>query len=230
MQLKSDFNDWYDYAFTKEGPVYERSFKTTKTRKEDLEFLKSIGCSIPRYGKAKDLVQEILGAKWNSFFETWQFRKSDKIKDIDSVIVYKDECQHCGDGKILVTLREAEEKYPDNFAVEYFPESFGESYRYLQIGNRKWWLFYKSYEDWRSNYGNGDTNILCEEETGYHGAIRVPMFAVDFVPTSSIGFVAVDYNTAPGIPAELKNNVNAHGIVNLLQQAMVDFGIIPNKE
>lgn len=229
MQLKSDFNDWYDYAFNKEGPVYERYAKTNRSRQQDLEFLKSIGCNVPRYGKAKDLVQELLGAKWNSFFETWNFRKSDEIKDVEDIVVYTDDCAHCGDGKQLVTLREAEEKYSDNFAVEYFCESFGESYRYLQVGNRKWWLFYKSYEDWRSNNGNGDTTILCEEDTGYHGSIHVPMFAVDFIPTSAVGFVAIDYNTAPGLEP-FKDKVKAGAIVELLQQAMSDFGIIPNKE
>lgn len=229
MQLKSDFNDWYDYAFNKEGPVYERYANVTRTRQQDLAFLKSVGCTIPRHGKAKDLVQELLGTKWNSFFEIWNFRKSDGFKDIEQVVIYDDECQHCGNGKQLVTLREAEEKYADKFAVEYFYESFGESYRYLQVGNRKWWLFYKSYEDWRSNNGNGDVTVLCEESIGYHGSIKVPMFAVDFLPASSVGFVAIDYNTVPGLEP-LKDKVNASAVVELLQQAMSDFGIIPNKE
>lgn len=229
MQLKSDFNDWYDYAFTKEGPVYERNFKTDRTRQQDLEFLKSIGCKIPRYGKVKDLVPELLGAKWNSFFETWNFKRNDRIKDIEEIVVYIDDCAHCGGGKQLVSLREAEEKYPDNFAIEYLCESLGESYRYLQVGNRKWWLFYKAYEDWRSNTGDGETTILCEEETGYHGDIKVPMFAVDFIPTSVAGFMAIDYNTAPGLDP-LRDKVRAGVIVELLQQAMTDFGIIPSKE
>lgn len=44
------------------------------------------------------------------------------------------------------------------------PSGAGRSLRYLQVGDRKWWLRYWSENDWRSNAGEGGVEVMGEED------------------------------------------------------------------
>jgi hypothetical protein len=192
IRLISDFLDYYDHWFDvyDASIVFERMSRGGMSRPEMLSFLKSLGLKVPFFGRVKDVYKYML-------------RKYEDIPYVDSilsVVVHLDERAHCGEGKVQIPLCEAMEKYPDCFAVEYIPaqpSGLGLSWRYLQIGNKIFWLEFASRNDWRSNCGQVDIKVLSREQDGYHERIKYPLFAVDFIPADNL--YAVDFNIAPQI-------------------------------
>lgn len=192
IRLISDFVDYYDHWFDiyDASIVFERMSRGGMSRPDMLSFLKSLGLKVPFFGRVKNVYEYMLC-------------KYDHIPYADSiafVVVHLDERAHCGEGKINVPLNEAIEKYPDRFGVEYIPaqpSGLGLSWRYLQVGDKIFWLQFASKNDWRSNCGEVDIKILSQEKDGYHKRIKYPLFAVDFIPADNL--YAVDFNISPQI-------------------------------
>lgn len=200
IKLVSDFTDYYDHWFDQEiepkvmsgedFDIFRRVSTTGLPRRECLQLLLSHGYDVPAFGEVTSLLSK---TRKPSHLHTIQ-----KVSDeCTHLVVYTDEKAHCGDGKVLVTREEALAKYPEHWAMEYIPEPKGVSWRYLQFGYERFWLEYRSNEDWRSN--RGDTiwcEVFCREEPLLHPTITMPLFAIDFVPGKK--FWAVDFNIAPG--------------------------------
>lgn len=136
------------------------------------------------------------------------------------IVVYTDELSHQGYGKELMSLHQANEKYPDCLCVEYvYSVDFysnrmsigkggdGISRRYLMIGESAWELEYRSQIDWRSNVGEVDIDVLgpLKDDTLKMKMIdmmkeyRSPIFALDVVPESEERWLCTDLNLAPGM-------------------------------
>jgi len=192
VRLMSDFWDYYDHHFDGYGAqtVFERKSTGGMNRCQMLEYLQSLGLRVPVFGSVRDVYEQLR-------------RKHGSVTGFDiiaEVVVYLDEMAHRGEGKVKLLLRDAVEKYPDRLAAEYIPalpSGLGVSWRYLQVGDKRFWLEYVSRDDWRSNCGDVQIRVLSRERDGYHERIRHPLFAVDFVPAN--GLYAVDFNTAPQI-------------------------------
>ncbi|WPA89611.1 hypothetical protein MTATph1_CDS0124 [Moorella phage MTATph1] len=142
-----------------------------------------------------------------------------------NVVVYTDEMAHCGEGKLMMPLARAIKQYPDNLATEYIPVSHnvnrGVSWRYLQIGSKYVWLKYES-DDWRSNFGNVKISILGIIGDGYHPKIRLPLFAIDFIPANHV--YAIDFNTAPQIRGTgIENILPAREAAEVIKRAVEEF-------
>lgn len=194
LQLKTDFHDYYDHWFDREGQVFERMSRSGMSRREMFNFLENIGVKTPPYGTPG----QVFNSLSDDEKELEKLAQENHINLID-VVVYLDENAHRGEGKILMPLIKAIKEYPDTFCSQYFPSlRFGAiSLRYLQIGDKIFWLRYAS-NDWRSNYGDVNIEVLAQEKDGFHPRIDLPLFAVDFV----YGFdrlYAIDFNVAPGI-------------------------------
>ena len=152
-----------------------------------LKYLNSLNIDTPRHGTVEEL-----GNRTDFPF-------------IESVVIYTDEFAHCGEGKIKTSLHEALKKYPGCYSSEFILTALGGaswSLRYLQIGDRAFWLRYHSHDDWRSNCGDIDIDMVVEEENKAHKEtikqkINKPLFAVDFVTDFSGKLYAIDFNTAP---------------------------------
>ncbi|WP_144402114.1 hypothetical protein [Geoalkalibacter subterraneus] len=198
LQLKSDFRDWYDCAFDLQGQmVFERLSTAGMSRRQMFAFLQKLGLRTPRHGLVEDLVSAL-----THDCEDWpkdlQRRFLDQAVD---VVIYHDEQAHCGEGKQKISAGKALDLYPDTYASEFIPSVAGRgsvSLRYLQVGQRRWWLRYWSQDDWRSNAGEGDCEILCEEKPGRPHEINDPLFAVDFIRAGK-KLYAIDFNIAPGL-------------------------------
>jgi len=212
IQLKTDFLDYYDHWFDREGDiVFERMSRGGMGRREMFGFLKSLGLNSPEVGIVKEVFPK-LRERYSDI--------PDGIMRIVSVVVYLDEMAHRGEGKERMSAEKALEKHPDNFCSEFIPTSPGEgsvSLRYLQIGDRKWWLRYSSIDDWRSNYGDKAwVEVLAEAGRGYHPKIKEPMFAVDFVAAKKI--YAIDFNISPGLSgAAVDNILTGREVVDLIK-------------
>lgn len=196
VRLVSDSHDYYDHWFDNYEAelTFERKSTGGMPRREMLEYLRSLGLRVPVFGRPAEVYDQ-LRRRYNAL--------PDEVFDcIQQVVVHLDETAHCGKGKIRLPLSDAAKQYPDCLAVEYIPalpSGLGQTWRYLQIGDKVIWLKYTSRTDWRSNCGDVEIQVLHQEKDGYHPRINHPLFAVDFVLVRGHGFYAIDFNVAPGI-------------------------------
>lgn len=174
VRLRSDFLDYYDHHFDRDGIMYWRLANGGITRAAALKLLKLCNFPVPR----------------------WSMRVPDGIKPEAMVVVHHDQNAHRGDGKELVAARNAP---PNTLVEEYIDGSYGESTRYLQIGDKSFWLSYKSKDDWRSNVGDVDITLIREADNEHKHISVLPLFAIDFVTAKDRTQYAIDFNSAPGI-------------------------------
>lgn len=197
MKLISDFNDWYDIAFDGRGKEFYRISSSGMPRPKMLKYLKTNNFNVPLFGRIKMLSNY----------------------PIHKVVIHSDLRAHQGIGKILITIDDAIQKYPNYFGVEFIvPDEKGCSYRFLKVGWRRWWIKYLSTEDWRSNCGDGDYEVL---EKGFDDYLpqRLPDFpvlvAIDFIFAGN-RLWAIDYNIAPGLQP-LNGYISPFEIIELLE-------------
>ena len=181
VKLVSDFIDYYDHWFDSFDTdlIYERQSTGGMGRLQMLKYLQSLGLLVPDFGQVKELHQ-----KWQEY-----------------VVIYLNERAHRGEGKTLLPFSAAMEQYPNHLATEYIPalpSGHGLSWRYLQVGDKVFWVEYASSSDWRSNCGDVTIKVLSREKDSYNDKIKHPLYAVDFVPAGN-KLYAVDFNVAPGI-------------------------------
>ncbi len=176
LRLESDFHDYYDLWFDRRADAVLRRVTTDgPNRAEMFRLMAAAGYDVPPHGLAEGLPS-----------------------DDRQVVVYIDERAHRGDGKIVCTARYARGLHPECLSAEYIPEPRGVSWRYLQVGLKRFWLEYRNPGGWRSNVGDDvDVSVFCQETDGLHPFFRLPLFAIDFVPGQKLW--AVDLNVAPGV-------------------------------
>lgn len=139
----------------------------------------------------------------------WWGQAQDFTDDIE-VVAYTDPLAHCGEGKELGLAGD----FPRETLVSFYESSFpGVSYRYFNICGVSAWFKHWSTEDWRSNCGDGDLDVMPQDiDTDYidrtlQNAFLNPVYAIDFVGAqtdSGILLKAIDFNPAPklaGTPA-----------------------------
>lgn len=185
LQLKTDFQDFYDHCFDKKGPVFDRYSKNALTRADNLAFLTDKGYNVPSHGIARNLVPHLI-----------------KLRETPDLhfVVYLDEYSHRGEDKIRVSAEMALEHFGEYFVVEFLqPDKQSTSYRYLQIGKKSFGLVYSSNDEWRSNCGtNVNVRLACHGDDAVHPSIKDPIFAIDFIKVGECLY-ALDFNSAPGI-------------------------------
>lgn len=192
--LETDFRDYYDHVFDLVGDhVITRNQKDTVTRTKWFNMMGSFGVNVIPYGEPKDIKEFLLdGVEDKATIR--------RILDTQKLVVYTDEYAHKGEGKELLTLRQASNKYPEHLASRYIDTAT--TTRYLKIGCRHFYLNYTSLDDWRSNCGTVICEFVSEEEELtpediYVNPIqRTVMYAIDFVEFNGKMF-AIDFNSAP---------------------------------
>ena len=194
MKLLSNFADYYDCWFDRDAEYTLRRYGTDGLdRFCQLHLMERNGLKVPAYGDVRQLIEG------PARYGAPEARRPRLSKKCQRLVVYTDPKAHCTEGKILVSLDEALEKYPDCLATEYIEGCYGVSWRYLQLGLHGFWIEYKSNEDWRSNYGDGDNFVIGHTE-GWGPkpfCIKLPLFAIDFAIGDEL--YAVDFNIAPGV-------------------------------
>lgn len=199
MRLVSNFSDYYDAWFDRDGPEFRRMGTEGLSKQDQFKLLVKAGYQVPPHG----LAGEILDMWWEAE-KQW----------VGSVVVYTDPMAHTGDGKEWRSrswfrwngnISQYNEVYQRGqfFASaylggKYFPAIPSCSWRLLQVGPHQFWIEYWSDTDWRSNCGEGGCKVIEERlNVGYHETIQLPLFAIDFVIGREM--YAIDFNTAPGI-------------------------------
>lgn len=214
IYIDSDFTDYYDHAFDKASAdqLNDNADTLHVIRRNTTDFIPRTnwfldmsekGVSVIPYGEAKfikeHLTKDIKGFERNKSV-------INKILDQTELVVYLDEYKHQGEGKEVMTLRKAANRFPNHLASLYFKTRpvGSRSIRYLKIADRYFFIEYISYSDWRSNYGDGEINllddrgVLTKEELTSAPFQHIPMYAIDFVEYNDVMF-AVDFNLSPKI-------------------------------
>ena len=225
MKLKTDFRDYYDWAFDGKGEEFVRiAVGAGPDRREQFRIMKDAGFKIPPVGTFDDLIEKY---EWDE----------GRIK---FVVAYTDTLAHVGEGKELWGIgkwksnphmgqgRRYNEKYA-TFCSAYVLGPRGVSWRRLQVGRHVFWIEYTSEMDWRSNCGEGDIELLESKlNAGYHPHIRLPLFAIDFVHGAK-DMYAIDFNIAPGIRGSgVEKVLSSWDAVEAIETAVIRFDADPS--
>jgi hypothetical protein len=178
MRLSSDHVQWYDGIFDDQGPEFHRiAFARGGLRKrEQLELFDRIGLCTPPHGLVAALARRLAGDQ--------------------RLVVYEDELEHRGRGKLLLSVEAAVRTHPDRYASLFVPPAgSAEIIRHVRFGRLGFWLHQRSTAgDWRSNVA--DQEELLGRSLHQRAPIARVLWAIDFLP-SAFGLLAVDFNTAP---------------------------------
>lgn len=181
--LKSDFKDWYDYAFAMPAPpkpgqlVFKRRMNGGPARHVALGLMKTIGLKVPLFfhGPTHDL------DRWPELEPIRATAAGRMI--VDHMLVVRhfgpQNHQHAGEGKELTTLAQLRllPSHTTSTVVQFMPSNRlksmnsleampmqGKSLRLLRIGEMDAVLLrYQSSTDWRSNCGDVEVLMLPRE-------------------------------------------------------------------
>lgn len=199
LRLVSDFRDYFDFAFDRDGDLFIRYSKDILNREDAFRLMRLAGISTVANGYVKDLL---------------------KVFTKEPYVIYLDDKAHAANGKIIA--RGEERAMFNDFYASVVYGKPAISYRVLNIGNRQWKLEYKSNHEFFSNRGDVEITLLHEITTTYD-KIPAPLkgrnfWAVDFVTNSLAGELAVDYNTSPQIgKTPIEDILSPTQVVNLLK-------------
>ncbi len=191
MKLLTDYAQWYDGIFDDTGVTFHRTARTRGglAKREQFQLFERLGWPVPPHGLIAELANRTgLARDWQFPAATWQ-------QELD-VVVYLDEFQHRGEGKVKLPLVDALTKYPGHYGSLFIPlANSAVSFRHVRFGRLGFWLRQQGGEDWRSNRADNETVHACTQHPEANPISRV-LWAVDFLPAPT-GLLAVDFNTAP---------------------------------
>jgi len=202
--LNSPFTDYYDWWFDKEGDYVFNRPNESLSKTKQFELLNKAGFTTPKYGSVLDLCATNIDTK---------------------LVVYLDEFKHRGEGKLLLTGRDAVAKgLTSNLAAEYKDCWVSTSLRRIYVGHSLYIeLEYKSKDLWRSNCGDVEIRILkyAFSPYAYSSIINFPLFAIDYVRSSGI-YYAIDLNTSPGlIGTGIEDVFTSRYLVDLIKKDVI---------
>ena len=193
MKLCTDFAQWYDPAFNDKGPEFHRMAFTRGglAKRGQFALFDRLGLRSPPHGPVREL------AARNHLPDAWQFPGAAWSAEVDAV-VYLDELQHGGNGKVKMPLAEAVANHPDHYATLFVPSTNpAVILRHVRFGRLGFWLRQQGGEDWRSNRADHETVVGRSAHAEPNPLPRV-LWAIDFLPAAT-GLLAIDFNTAPDL-------------------------------
>lgn len=219
VKLVTDFYDFYDHWFDRDGIVWERKAGDGIPRDEAFLYMScNLGLRTPPVGTTDDLVEAIPPV---SLLEA-----GDNI----DVVVYLDQMAHCGTHKIKMNIMEACEAFPDHLSSMYIDQSTDhpKTTRWLKLGYHQHWLVYESDDDWRSNCGDVSVRQAEEDEIAlfsndlWKNTKDYPLCAIDFVQSSGGLWYAIDFNSAPGLRHTPIEDLKAEEVAYCIKEYIYD--------
>lgn len=169
MKIISDFRDYYDEYFNENASVVYERVRKGMGRGKELKVLQSLG--IPT-----------IEIKAVSEFD---IRNS-------HLVVYLNPLKHDYQGKRIVEYGEAQLMYENNLASRFVEEANGITFKYLQIGTRRFRVYMKNEEPLELKKGKV-IEIQEIQSAGKQKFSGSPIFSIDYI---NIGgeMVAIDFN------------------------------------
>lgn len=208
LRIISNFFDYYDLlSFSYAKNIYHRFDCLGIKRSSAFKLFNKHEILTPTNGLVKDIILNIDGN--------------------DELIIYLNEYSHRGEDKIKIKKCDINKQYYDKYCSLYIntekDDIKGLSTRYLQIGNRSFWVEYASYDDWRSNYGeNGYIKVIDEvmDDEKISLDVKYPVFAIDFVKNKHYKY-AIDFNSAPLLKGTgIESILSASDVINLILEKL----------
>ena len=172
FRLETDFKDYYDHCFDKEGSsVYRRFIEAGRMDRVDaLNFLSTHGIKTVNFGPFRKFAGEP-----NRKF-----------------VVYTNPSLHDFRGKHIYTFNEVQSQYQNYLVSEFLEEFNGYTVKYLQVGERRFrMMFYNA--NFKDELKEGVCVAFEELPRQYNYAIGLPIYSIDYISNSS-EMVAVDFN------------------------------------
>lgn len=169
LKIISDFSDYYDSISSDEdGVVYKRNLCDCKQRGSALKYLRSIG------------------------IKTIEIKQVNNFSYLDdTLVVYTDPKKHSGKGKRIVSYGEAQGMGSNVMASKFYSESKGLTVKYLQIGKRRYTLYFQ--RDDIYSLEKGRLVKIEESSQTYNMLIGLPIFSIDYISNGS-EMLATDFN------------------------------------
>jgi len=192
MRLHTDYEQWYDFIFDDQPPVFQRRAfsRGGLSKRAQFELFRSLRLAMPPHGLVHQLPAQMEQAPAD-------MAVPQAARDEVRCVVYLDEYGHAGEGKVLLTLADACEKFPDHFGSLFIPP-FGAPviFRLVRFGRFAFWLRQQGDPaGWQSNRRD-DEQVLGKIRCADPAPIPRVLWAIDFLP-SPFGLLAIDFNTAP---------------------------------
>lgn len=216
VMLISDFEDFYDDFFDKEGIPFERLRANELNRKQ-----------IPKRLAKHSLIPTLVG-------RVGKFRK--KLLWDAPVIVYTDVDRHDGGEKLKMTYKEAYNNYKNNYMSLFIENKEEEAvlYRYIRVGESVFFFKLKGHS-WNSNDGFEvlDCERVREEDDLDMKPFDSPILLIDFIPTldekGDQWLFAIDLNFSPTLKGSgIEKLATGEEIVELIKDWILKK--IPRKE
>ena len=211
IKLRSDFNDYYDHAFASNAFPADYVFNRMSTNEIDRGEQFCVMDTTFR-GNRISVVEHALAKDYFGLYR-------------ELVVVYLDPLAHRGENKLITTIEDARDRFPDCLCSKYWGRKpmVAESMRHLQIGDQAWQIDYTGYGSWMSNNAPvvdikvvGSIPPFNQVGAGKYYA----MFAIDFVNGT-----AIDFNTSPGLKgAGMENKIKPDHIYQLITDFVEIYG------
>lgn len=167
--IKSDFTDFYDYLHNENSNItYNRFMSQCKQRGTALKYLRS------------------LGIKTIDIKPVNQFLRTD-----GPLVVYVNVKEHNGLGKKIMSVDEAMQNYTNCVACKYYQTLDNYTVKYLQIGQRRFTLYFRKNEPISLDVGT--LVDIRESIQEYNRLIGLPIFSIDYI-SDGTNMLATDFN------------------------------------
>ena len=174
LHIKSDYTDYYDILNNEKSIItYNRFISECNQRGSDLKYLRNLG------------IKTIEIKQVNKFF-----------RGDGPIVVYKNTKGHHGDGKEIMRVDEALRSYDNYIASSYIASDNGITIKYLQIGKRRFNLYFQKKD--KFTLDKGDLVDIKESTQAFNSLIGLPIFSIDYI-SNDREMLATDFNSVENL-------------------------------
>lgn len=174
LHIKSDYSDYYDIMNNEKSIItYNRFIGNCNQRGSDLKYLRSIG------------IKTIEIKQVNEFF-----------RGDGPIVVYKNTKGHHGEGKEIMSVDDALRSYSNYTASKYIMSDSQLSIKYLQIGKRRFTLYFQKDKD--ITLDKGKLVDIKESTPAFNSLIGLPIFSIDYI-SNNREMLATDFNSVENL-------------------------------
>lgn len=199
LNIQSDFTDFYDSLAEKNSIItYNRFLSECKQRGTALKYLRSIG------------IKTIEIRQVNQF-----------IMNDGPIVVYTNPKGHHSTGKEIMSVAQAMQSYGNCIASKYYASEDGLTAKYLQIGKRRFNLYYRKGNLVSLDMGTPiSVNEIASE---YNMLIGLPIFSIDYI-SNGTEMIATDFNEVENLARlGMDKYISAENTIEEIRQALEKY-------